>query len=198
MTAWVINGLGLDVHNAEISVSDDGIARTKFWLADIAGCKLTKKRLASVADRLADFVEYCTPDENVMKNAKRFSHGRVTVDNSIDDKLSLITIFAPSQRQQRLPHNALLDIASCINGFGVHISRAVIQACHDCGTPISEESHVLRAEQHGPRLYKVWGTDSSGGQLDQTRAMALIYTMSLLFGDSSTTGSTTVPRYELY
>jgi hypothetical protein len=37
-------------------------------------------------------------------------------DNSLDDKLSVITIFAPQQRQERLPRNALLEIASCING----------------------------------------------------------------------------------
>ncbi len=37
-----------------------------------------------------------------------------------------------------------------------------------------------------------------GNKLDQQRAIALIYTMSLLFGDSTTTGSTTVPRYEFY
>lgn len=36
-------------------------------------------------------------------------------DNSLDDKLSVITIFVP-QRQERLPRNALLEIASCING----------------------------------------------------------------------------------
>jgi len=197
VTAWVLNGLDLDVQNAELSVSDDGIARNKFWLTDIRGRKLSDKRLKRVADRLEDFVEYCAPDDVVIKKATHFSHGPITVDNDADPDRTVITIFAPSQRDKRLPRSALLEIASCINGVGVRISKAVIQGCSDCGVPIEDED-FRKAEQHGARLYKVWGTDRSGRKLDQQRAIALIYTMSLLFGDSSTTGSTTVPQYEFY
>lgn len=48
-------------------------------VADIKGQKLSKRQLDLVAERLEDFMEYCNPDENVMRNAKRFCHGRVTI-----------------------------------------------------------------------------------------------------------------------
>ena len=30
--AWVLNGLMLDVHNATLHTSDDGVVTNKFWL----------------------------------------------------------------------------------------------------------------------------------------------------------------------
>ncbi len=47
-------------------------------------------------------------------------------------------------------------------GVGVRISKAVIQGCSDCGVPIDEDEDFRRAQRHGARLYKVWGTDRCG------------------------------------
>lgn len=35
--AWVLNGLMLDVHNATLQTSEDGIVTNKFWLTGEAG-----------------------------------------------------------------------------------------------------------------------------------------------------------------
>jgi hypothetical protein len=190
--AWVLNGLMLDVHNATLQTSDDGVVTNKFWLTDIKGSKLSDSELATVADRLTDYVANCTPD-NSMRRSEKLSFANVTVDNSLDDKLSVITIFAPQQRQERLPRNALLEIASCINGCGIKIYRAVIQSCSDCGVPVADDDFA-QAEKTGTRLYKIWGTDRADKKLDYGRASALIYTLNLLYSPEARSGSTTPPR----
>lgn len=56
-------------------------------------------------------------------------------DNTLDDQLSVITIFAP-QRKERLPRNALLEIASCINGATWIVSG------------LQEQANVAHAGEH--------------------------------------------------
>ena len=43
---------------------------------------------------------------------------------------------------------------------GVRISRAIIQSCTECGTPVADPDFPS-GDEHG-RLYKVWGTDRCG------------------------------------
>lgn len=49
-------------------------------------------------------------------NEYKMSVGCLRADNEADPERSVIIIFAPSQRGQRLPRSLLLEIASCING----------------------------------------------------------------------------------
>ena len=44
-----------------------------------------------------------------------------------------------------------------VGRVGVRISRAIIQSCNDCGTPVADPDFPS-GDEHG-RLYKVWGTD---------------------------------------
>jgi UTP:GlnB (protein PII) uridylyltransferase len=38
--AWMLNGLGMRVHNACLKTTSDGIAEDSFWLTDYAGRKV--------------------------------------------------------------------------------------------------------------------------------------------------------------
>jgi hypothetical protein len=63
--AWVLNGLELVVENAVLTTDDESIAHNTFWLTDSKGRKLKQKRAELMAERLGDYITYCTPDDKV-------------------------------------------------------------------------------------------------------------------------------------
>ena len=52
--------------------------RNCFWLKDVAGRKLPDAQAELVAERLQDFVQYCTPDEALL-HSEVFGDGPITV-----------------------------------------------------------------------------------------------------------------------
>lgn len=66
-------------HPQGLNVQQSHVVPIGCRLTDIRGRKLSDKRLKRVADRLEDFVEYCAPDDVVIKKATHFSHGPITV-----------------------------------------------------------------------------------------------------------------------
>ena len=54
------------------------MASNKFWLADFRGRKLPDDKAELVAERVADFVVYCTPSDISVK-AQRFQSGPIVV-----------------------------------------------------------------------------------------------------------------------
>lgn len=65
MIAWVLNGMDVIVENATLKTDTEGMARNTFWVTDSRGRKLNQLRADLVAERLSDFITYCTPDEQV-------------------------------------------------------------------------------------------------------------------------------------
>lgn len=61
-----------------LQTDKEGIARNTFWLADYRGRKLPDDKAELVAERVADFVVYCTPSDDSVK-AQRFCSGPITV-----------------------------------------------------------------------------------------------------------------------
>ena len=49
-----------------------------FWLQDVKGRKLSDAQAELVAERLQDFVVYCTPNDAIMQE-DRFTSGPVTI-----------------------------------------------------------------------------------------------------------------------
>ena len=67
-----------------------------FWVKDVAGRKLSDKQAELVAERLTDFVMYCTPDTSLMQ-AETFGQG------------GPISVGAPPPSPPFLPHHVLSD-----------------------------------------------------------------------------------------
>ena len=57
-----------------------------------------------------------------------------------------------------------------VDRVGVRISRAIIQSCNDCGTPVAD-ADFPSGDEHG-RLYKVWGTDRCGVHRAQNQTLS--------------------------
>jgi hypothetical protein len=53
------------LHLRRLTTDDEGIAKNMFWITDRRGNKLSKFHAEMLAERVADFVVYCTPDQKV-------------------------------------------------------------------------------------------------------------------------------------
>ena len=63
----------IDVH-----LQGSAQVQNSFWLQDVKGRKLKDAQAALVAERLQDFVVYCTPNDAIMQES-RFTSGPVTI-----------------------------------------------------------------------------------------------------------------------
>lgn len=70
--AWVLTGLDLCVEAAEVDTSPDGIATNKFWVVNRKRQKLSPRAAELLAERISDYVRYCTPSKGALV-ADRFS-----------------------------------------------------------------------------------------------------------------------------
>ena len=77
----------------------DGIARNTFWLTDTAGKKLDTVTAELVAERVGDFVVYCTPSSRTLKS-EIFKSGAITIDNKAHDKYTVVTVDGDKNKQQ--------------------------------------------------------------------------------------------------
>ena len=53
------------MHARRLTTDDDGMARNTFWITDRRGNKLSNYHAELLAERVGDFVVYCTPDQKV-------------------------------------------------------------------------------------------------------------------------------------
>ena len=121
-----------------LQTDKEGIARNTFWLADYRGRKLPDDKAELVAERVADFVVYCTPSDNSVK-AQRFRSGPVTVGG--------------------LPVRLLRGLSHCFHAKTSHsrlalASRAAAAAgradVHNCVLPNECEEGAARCLLHEP------------------------------------------------
>lgn len=172
VVAWVLNGLDYVVQSARLTTDDDGFAHNRFWVVYRNGSKLSNNQAELLAERVGDFVVYCTPNRQMMQ-AETFGDDNVKVINNEHEQYSVIRLggsYGPG---------ALLQIASAMTGVGVSIHEAVIQGCTQCGAPEVDPNF-----DHGARnrLFKFWVSDRHGDKLDYARATTLVYTLGLAFG----------------
>lgn len=171
--AWVVNGLELVVQNATLKTDKSGMANNTFWITTDGGRKLDSKRAELVAERIGDFVIYCTPNQHAVE-AQEFQEGPINLTNKEHDEYSVVTVISEPGKKA-----FLLELASAMTGLGVTIHEAIIQ-----GHGESEGDSSL-VQGVGSRLFKFWVTDRRGDKLDYPRCTALIYTMGLLIGKSN-------------
>ncbi|KAK9830186.1 hypothetical protein WJX72_010186 [[Myrmecia] bisecta] len=181
VVAWVLNGLELIVENATLKTDQDGIARNTFWLTDVGGRKLKNEVAELVAERVGDFVTYCTPDKQAL-SANQFRNGNILVDNQEDEKYTIVTFNEATEKGGNL-----LEVASAMTGVGVTIAEAVIQGCTQCGGPEMGEFNSAKG-----RLFKFWVTDRHGNKLDFARATSLLYVLGIVAGEKN--GSIQAPN----
>ena len=53
------------MHACRLITDEDGMARNTFWITDRRGNKLSNYHAEMLAERVGDFVVYCTPDQKV-------------------------------------------------------------------------------------------------------------------------------------
>ncbi|CAL5228765.1 g11954 [Coccomyxa viridis] len=178
--AWVIKGVDLTVENAKLSTDDEGMAVNTLWVTDCRGRKLSNQQAELLAERVGDFVVYCTPDSKTL-SAKRFESGRIVVDNEAEPDLTVVTI-----NERKESSAALLDVASAMTGIGVLIHEAIIQGEKDNSRSDLEAANVSARDLDGPK-FKFWVSDRHKQKLDYARATALLFTLNLVFGTEGET-----------
>lgn len=98
------------------------MANNVFWITTDAGRKLDLDRAELVAERVADFVVYCTPNQHAVE-AQEFQEGSIKLTNKEHEKYSVVSVVSePGKR------GFLLDVASAMSGLGMVIHEAIIQA----------------------------------------------------------------------
>ena len=145
--AWVVNGLELVVQNAtyvllsealspdkfggsltkhnlalnRLKTDKSGMANNTFWITTDGGRKLDSKRAELVAERIGDFVIYCTPNQHAVE-AQEFQEGPINLTNKEHDEYSVVTVISEPGKKA-----FLLELASAMTGLGVTIHEAIIQ-----------------------------------------------------------------------
>lgn len=99
----------------------DGIARNVFWITTDGGRKLDNARADLVAERVGDYVVYCTPDRNVTE-ALEYHEGPITLSNSAHEEYSVVDVMSEPGNK-----GFLLEVASAMTGLGVTIHEAIVQ-----------------------------------------------------------------------
>lgn len=177
--SWVLNGMGMRVHNAVLKTTEDGIAEDTFWLTDYSGRKLSDRSAETLAERLQDYVYTCTP-RTVSKTALEYTCGDIFISNAKHPKFTQVTIKGEPDRP-----GFLLEIASVISGIGLEIAEAEIKG---------EGGEELYDYKRG-RLFRFWVTDNTQNKLDFSRISALVYTLNLIMGHGS--APTTPPNLDI-
>jgi UTP:GlnB (protein PII) uridylyltransferase len=104
-----------------LKTQKDGVANNTFWITTDGGRKLDLKRAELVAERVGDFVIYCTPNQHAVE-AQEFQEGPIYLSNKEHDEYSVVSVVSePNQK------GFLLELASAMTGLGVTIHEAIIQ-----------------------------------------------------------------------
>jgi len=163
VVSWVLNGLELLVDRADLSTTD-GMASQEFYVTDVSGRKVEDTR--GLADRIAQFVQHCLPDEEALK-ATKFREGRVVIDNGESENFTVVSIDSGEKDNPGL----LLSIASTISALGITIDSASI--CTEC--------------QHfsGGRYFRFLVHKIGGEKLDYVDASGALFTLNLVMESNS-------------
>lgn len=170
--AWTLNGLDMIAQNAVLRTSAEGTAQNTFWLTTRSGKKLSNESADALAERVRDFVMYCSPSADAA-GATEFSAGPISVSNSANEQYTVVTV-----REESPTPGFLLEVASVLTGLNVEILQGVIQGCTDCG----EEVPKLTTHIPGGRLFQFWVRDKDGQKLEYGDVSTLMYALNIGLG----------------
>lgn len=84
-------------------------------------CVPVPVRAELVAERVGDYVVYCTPDRNATE-AQEFREGAICLSNCVHEEYSVVDVTSgPNEK------GFLLEVASAMTGLGVTIHEAIVQ-----------------------------------------------------------------------
>lgn len=109
-----------------LKTEKDGIANNVFWITTDGGRKLDLARAELVAERVGDFVVYCTPNQHAVE-AQEFQEGPIKLTNKEHDEYSVVSVVSEPGKK-----GFLLELASAMTGLGVVIHEAIIQVGDMC------------------------------------------------------------------
>ena len=92
-----------------------------FWITTDGGLKLDLARAELVAERVGDFVVYCTPNQHAVE-AQEFQEGPISLTNKEHEEYSVVSVVSEPGKK-----GFLLELASAMTGLGVVIHEAIIQ-----------------------------------------------------------------------
>ncbi|KAL4443918.1 hypothetical protein ABPG75_011655 [Micractinium tetrahymenae] len=187
--SWTLNGLDAVAQNAVVRTSTDGQAYNTFWLTNRSGEKLDDAAAELLAERVRDFVMYCSPDDDDREKTE-FCAGPVMLSNSMHPGYTVVMVQEP----QPTP-GFLLEVASALSGMNVQILQGVVQggSCDEdenagleAQGPLLEQqldagSCLLAAGGTG-RIFKFCIVDAQGKKLDYGSISALMYTLTSVLG----------------
>ena len=78
-------------------------------------------RAELVAERVGDYVVYCTPDKHAT-DAQEFREGAISLSNCIHEDYSVVDVTSKPDEK-----GFLLEVASAMTGLGVTIHEAIVQ-----------------------------------------------------------------------
>lgn len=85
-------------------------------------------RAELVAERVGDYVVYCTPDKYATE-AQEFHEGDISLSNCVHDEYSVVDVTSKPDEK-----GFLLEVASAMTGLGVTIHEAIVQVLPLCNT----------------------------------------------------------------
>lgn len=152
LVTWVLTGMRVIVHRASLR-TEDGFAEDTFHVTDHKGRKL--KNPEEVVSRLDDFVQYCSPQSDVL-SATVFQQGPIKIDNDAHPLYTALSIEHMDGGYK------LLEVVSTLTGVGLSIAQADIN-CVDCESVGKWRFYLQNAE---------------GKKLDYVQSSGLIYTLT--------------------
>jgi len=175
VVSWVFNGLELVVKRAKLKTDEEGFAYNQFWVTDRAGKPLKRSAAELTAERMGDFLVYCTPSRKAME-ATKYREGPISVDNEAHPEFTEVTVMVALEIEA-----ALFKVACALTNSGCNIQEGDVKSIgvqdRGSGTDV-----VGFGSNEGQREFLFLVTDRSGRKLDYQRATSLMYTLGLVFG----------------
>lgn len=187
---WTLNGLDVVAQNAVVRTSKDGQAHNTFWLTNRSGEKLEDSVADQLAERVRDFVMYCSPDEGARERTE-FCAGPIMISNSLHSEYTVIMVQEP-----RPTPGFLLEVASALSGMNVQILQGLVQGGsgdEDTGSSLTSADSALlekrlddgslrlNSDSTG-RVFKFFIANGQGQKLDYGGISALLYTLTSVLG----------------
>eukprot|EP00227_Mantoniella_beaufortii_P015918 CAMPEP_0197591502 /NCGR_PEP_ID=MMETSP1326-20131121/13481_1 /TAXON_ID=1155430 /ORGANISM="Genus nov. species nov., Strain RCC2288" /LENGTH=317 /DNA_ID=CAMNT_0043156989 /DNA_START=193 /DNA_END=1146 /DNA_ORIENTATION=+ len=172
---WLLNGLALDVIEAELLTDEDGadeenggtnVVHIKMLVNEGYGKHVGKvKDKEGLEERLNEYMRFCTQAERSYHPV--VEHCGIRIDNESDPKTTIITVSSEEKGAQ-----SLLMVASTITGLGLIVKRARLKPPTVGG---------------GARSGSVWEfnveVQDIKKKLTNSQVQGLLYTLALVFNN---------------
>lgn len=172
--SWVLNGMSVRVHHGILDTKD-GAVKDTLWLTDYSNRKLKDGPAAALAERLQDFMLYCSPKAGGEQQEWRC--GYFEISNMASPSYTQVIIKGEPASYKP---GFLLELASALTSSGASIQHAVIQgSADDAPQPVADPSYDFKRGRYFEFLLC---DPATGGKLGEDRIASLVFTLGLIGG----------------